>query len=367
MRGKLAYLCFQASKEGQASHAHVREILRGLEKLGWDVELFEPRYREGREYGAVRRLLMCLAVQVRLWTVLRQKRVLYVRNHFVGLPTSVLCRILGVPQVQEVNSPYEDFFVAWPMAKLLAVVVRWAIRTQLKLADVTIAVTEGLAEWVEDQTGSRRETHVVPNGANIDLFHGNASTTIDLPSSYAVFVGTLIEWQGIDVLLAAARHVDWPSGLSLVIVGDGPSVGLVKHAAAENSRVVMLGRQPYEQVPGILARSKMSLIPKSNAAIHGRTGLLPLKLFESMACSVPVIITDLPGMVDVVRTERCGLIVSPGDPGALASAVRELWSSTAERQSMGARGREAVVSRYSWQAQAEKTASIVERAIRGDP
>lgn len=53
LRRRMAYLCLQATREGQASYAHVHEIIKGLEHRGWEVQLFEPVYGQGKPPGIV--------------------------------------------------------------------------------------------------------------------------------------------------------------------------------------------------------------------------------------------------------------------------------------------------------------------------
>jgi glycosyltransferase involved in cell wall biosynthesis len=80
---------------------------------------------------------------------------------------------------------------------------------------------------------------------------------------------------------------------------------------------------------------------------------------ETLACGVPVIVTDFPFMVDLVRRNHCGLVIPPGDARALAEAVRYLYEHPRERVEMGRRGREAVVREHSWDIRAQATERIL--------
>ncbi len=58
MKHKLSYVCLQTTREGQASHAHVNEIIKGLQARNWDVALFEPEHeRTSNDKGIVSRLI----------------------------------------------------------------------------------------------------------------------------------------------------------------------------------------------------------------------------------------------------------------------------------------------------------------------
>ncbi len=362
MTRRLAYLCLQATTEGQASHAHVHEIIAGLREEGWEVDLYEPSYAGGAAPGAMGRLLEFRRVQKRLASRLREYDALYVRSHALALPASRAGRRAGIPVIQECNGPYEDLFLAWPAVRPLAWWLIRAMREQYHDADALITVTPQLAEWLEAEA-RRVDVAVVPNGANTDLFRPDATTDVSLPDRYAVFFGALAPWQGLGTCLDATRNASWPEGVSLVVAGDGALRTEVEAAAAERpEHVRYLGRLGYRDVPGVVCGALASLVPMHLPERDDR-GLSPLKLFESMACGVPVIASDLPGLSETVRQSGGGLTAAPGDPAALASAVATLASDPDRAAEMGARGRAFVVEHASWRARAQATSFIIVRAI----
>jgi glycosyltransferase involved in cell wall biosynthesis len=355
MAVSIHYLCLQATREGQASHAHVREIIKGLERRNWRVMLFEPSYNS-KPPGPFRRLLGFLETQ---WRLLRSPRpdILYIRAHFAAWPSALWAHLIGLPTLQEVNGPYEDLFVAWPWTQRMARLFIWLMRSQLRWASAVIAVTPQLAEWVRKEAKHDR-VFVVTNGANTDLFHPNAKANIELSYPYVVFFGALAPWQGIRTLLEAAKTKYWPSEVRLVIAGDGAERPHVEKAACYG-QVVYLGSVPYQELPGIVAHSLAGLSPQNALAGRSRTGLLPLKVFETLACGVPVIVTDWPGQANLVRENQCGLVVPPDDPKAIAEAVAYLYYHPKERIMMGKKGRRLVELEYSWDRCAQKISEIL--------
>lgn len=353
---KVHYLCLQATREGQASYSHVHEIIAGLGRRGAEVRLFEPHYSQDAPSALVR-LLAFITVQLRMMACARPD-VVYVRWHFATLPAALWFRLRGVPVVQEVNGHYEDLFSVWPWTRRFAVVFTALSRWQLRLADAVIVVTEQLVDWSRRQ-GVRARVSVIPNGANTRLFAPGAATTLALPESFVVFFGALSPWQGVGTLLAAKALPEWPPEVALVLAGDGVDRVKVEQAAARDAGIVYLGRLPQRELPGVVGRSLAGLIPKSNAAGHEETGLMPLKLFEMMACGVPVIVTDFPGMADVVREAGCGLVVAPDDAAQLAAAVRDCAAHPAEAAAMGRRGQQEAEAGHSWDARASQTYDLL--------
>lgn len=357
---RLNYLCLQATREGQASHAHVHEIVRGLCRRGWNVDLFEPCYGVSMNPSPLERLWEFIKVQLRL-CLGSKPDVLYIRWHFAAWPTAAWARLSRIPIVQEVNGPYDDLFIAWPSTRQFSWFFEWLLRAQLSWADSVITVTPLLANWVSEESGNPTVS-VIANGVNVELFRPGAPLMLPVPDSFVVFFGALAPWQGIDTLLQAVEEPEWPRDVRLVILGDGVERPNVE-AAVGKGNVLYLGTVPYAYVPGIVGRSIAGVSPQSSADGRSDTGLYPLKVFETLGCGVPGIVTDFPGQADLIREGRCGLIIPPEDPQALAQAVAYLYNHPEERNAMGKRGRAIVVSEHSWDDRADRTERVLERVL----
>lgn len=357
----IAYLCLQVTKEGQASHAHVHEIIGGLRELGHVVTLYEPRHL--KRYGPLVRAREFLRTQKRMRREAREVDVIYCRAHFATLITSWWARRRKIPMVLEVNGPYEDLFIAWPRTRYVRPLFEWLMGTQYRHADGLVTVTSGLQTWLAGETG-RDDVAVIPNAANDRLFRPGRPVPEGLPDRYVAFVGALAPWQGLVHVLEAATLPEWPDDVTLLIAGDGMQHELAEEAARTNPRVLFLGKRPYGDIPGILCGSIASLVPKVELGGRSITGLSPLKLYEAMACAIPVVATDFPGQAEVLRDERCGIVIPAEDATAIAQAVRTLAEDPAEGRAMGERGRAAVEREHSWARRAEQTALILERVAR---
>jgi glycosyltransferase involved in cell wall biosynthesis len=334
---------------------HIQEILAGLRRIGWEADLVAPAYSRGWTRPSLpARLAQYFWMQVRLAFWIRRYGILYVRAHYMALPICLIAKLAGVPTVHEINGPYEDVFVAYPGALRLRSLLVFAQRLQYRLADGLIAVTAGLQAWAMRQAG-RNDCVLIPNGANVELFRPGVPAGRSLPARYAIFVGGLAPWHGIATLLAAARAPDWPTDVSLVVVGDGPEAPRVREAAAQNPRIVMLGRLAYRDVPGLIAGAVAGIVPISDPGGRSRTGLAPIKLFETLACGIPAIVSDLPEQAELVRRNRCGLVFATDDEAALALAVAKIATDPDTAGQMGQRGRELVAREHSWECRARAT------------
>ncbi len=359
---RISYLCLQATREGQASYAHVNEIVGGLKRRGCSVTVFEPDYSRGRLPGPLGRALQFWQVQRRLRVAARDADIVYIRAHFAAYPTAMWARRRGIPVIQEVNGPYEDLFIAWPQTARFKKLFVYLMRRQYAVANQLIAVTDGLGTWLAADTGAKN-AWIIPNGANIDVFRSGLPVPDGLPSRYVVFFGALARWQGIDTILEATNDSAWPNDVSLVIIGDGAARAAAEAAAARDPRVVYLGAKLYRELPAYVANAIAGLVVSQDRV---GTGLSPLKSYETLACGVPSIVSDTPGLRDLVAQEACGIVVPVADSLALAAAVAHLAAHPKAAAEMGRRGREAVAARHSWDARAADTLRVIESVLAQD-
>jgi glycosyltransferase involved in cell wall biosynthesis len=135
-------------------------------------------------------------------------------------------------------------------------------------------------------------------------------------------------------MIAAAESDAWPSGVHLVIIGDGQLAWMAQQAAARNSHIHALASVPQTLLVGYIAGALVGLVPINSVGERGRFGLSPLKLYEMLACGLPVIVSEFPGQADFVRSLDAGLVVPPDDPQALAGAVSQLHREPPSREKM---------------------------------
>lgn len=359
MKGRIVYLSMAANREGNAYYAHVNEIIKGLRRRDWQVELFSPNYQQGDSLpNSIGRMFKFLETQLNLWINSSDVDALYIRHHFATFPTVLWAKLKKIPVIQEINGPYEEIFITWPWTSKFKQLFTWLLRSQIAWADASITVTSPLKNLLIKDAGLK-PVYIIPNGANTDVFIPQAKSNIELPKPYVVFFGAFAHWQGIDTMLDAVEQPDWPENLNLVFVGDGIERFKIEKSAANNPKVIYLGKKSYQEVAGIVAGSVVGLSTQNNRNNRSTTGLSPLKVYETLACGVPIVVSDFPGQADLVRQHKCGLVVPPEDPVALAQAVAFLYNQPSERQEMGDRGHEIIKQEHSWDKRAAATEEVL--------
>lgn len=356
---RLLYVCFEKLAPNTAAATHVREICHGLQAEGVSVTLVAEEL--GSRSAFLRRSRRYSRVLARgLGAVLRHE-IVFFRTHFAALPLAVLARLLGRATIHEVNGVYQDAFVTHPRFAVLRSTLCWMQRTQYRHASALVAVTPDLVAWARSEAGHDR-VFLVTNAANTRLFHRDGAK-IERPRRYVLFFGGLVRWHGVDVMLDAARSAAWPADIDLVIAGPVIDDSLRPALKTLPANVIYLGAQAQTDLPALIRGAVAALVPISDPAQRSRHGVMPLKLFEALACGTPVIVSDLPGQAEFVQTTRAGLVVRVGDADGLARAVATLAADPERAAALGRAGAEAVAAEHSWGARAKDLAAIIRTTL----
>lgn len=345
VRLKIVYVTLQGLEEGQGAATHVRATVTGLNRTD-DVTLCAPRATEAP--SAHRRLLRMARVQ---WVALQESRrsdVVYMRHHPLLLVLAMLLRISGTPAVQELNGPIEDYGTIYPVLRPLLGILRHMTVRSLLAADAVVVVSDRLKQYLIDLGVPPDHIEVVHNGADLNRFQPSP----DEPGSYAVFLGALTPWQGLQTLTGATRHPAWPKGVPLVVVGVGPTEGVLD--AGDPQVIQRRGVVSHAHVADLLSGALVSLSPKTAAA----TWSSPLKLYESVACGVPVIATEIGEQADFIRQWGCGLVVAENDPQALATAVATVADNADLREELAVAAK-AARDHVSWDQRVKQLRSLL--------
>jgi glycosyltransferase involved in cell wall biosynthesis len=172
-----------------------------------------------------------------------------------------------------------------------------------------------------------------------------------------VLAGSLSQARGIWVLLdmmAILKDHD----VELLLVGrfDSPETRReFERRIGErglSDAICCAGQVPHPQVKSYLLQSGIGLVTFLAIPQYQRT--FATKLFEYMACGLPVVASDVAPSRKIVTAAGCGVLVEADDPQAYADAVLYLLENPGEAQRMGRNGRRAFLEKYNWEAEEGK-------------
>lgn len=234
------------------------------------------------------------------------------------------------------------------------------LRRVLRRASRIVVSSPNLAEHAAELKDFRDKCIVIPFGIDVERLRRTsgadrhaAGIAQRYPGPRFLFVGRLVPYKGVDVLLEAMRDVN---GTAL-IVGDGPlraSLEARANALRIQSRVHFLGRLPDDEVVAHLHGCDALVLPSTTRA--ETFGVVQL---EAMACGKPVVSTNLPtGVPWVNRHDETGLVVEPGDASALATALRQLGDDAALRARLGEHARARVMEQFTAERMAADSSAL---------
>jgi glycosyltransferase involved in cell wall biosynthesis len=289
---------------------------------------------------------------------------LYERYALFGLAGVRAARKSGVPHFLEVNAPLvEEAASHRGLREVLE--AKSAEREVLTETDRVFAISWELARMLEVDPA---RVEVLPNAVNPERVRprGRRDETrrnLGLERDFVVgFVGSLKPWHGVEVLLEAFRRLARRVPRArLLLVGDGPEREKIEHQVSEAGmagRVVLTGSVEQEKVLGYLEAMDVCTAPYPTAE---NFYFSPLKVFEYLAMGRPVVASRVGQIIELIGHEETGLLVEPGDPGALAESLLRIARRPEAALRMGRAARRWVVEHRTWERNVNQVVNAYER------
>lgn len=280
------------------------------------------------------------------------------RSSLVASPAAFLC---GIPAIVETPHVREGWRRGWLKGS-------FAVDRFLgRFVTHYIAVSEANARYlVEEKRIPAKKVTVIRNGIDLTRFDPARLRPQELRKTRGfgeddlviVVMARLEPQKGHHILLEALTHVvpEFPR-LRVVFVGDGTLRAELEQKSRSlglERSVDFVGRQADPE--NWLAMADIAVLP---SLYEG----LPIAAIESLAMGTPMIATAVDGTPEVVVHGKTGLTVPPGDPGALAVAIRCLLRNRELRRELGAAGRQWAVLHFDKEQQVSKTQELYLKAL----
>jgi len=281
-----------------------------------------------------------------------------------------LAQALRVPLVVEVNALLAEEARRFRSLQLCDLASEMEQRV-LRSADAIMPVSAPLAQRIVETGIDRDKVHVVSNGVALEPFDMappretcRRRLGFDQSAFIVGFVGSLKVWHGVDLLLAAFQRLCRnDASARLLIVGTGPTVELLRHAARSlgiAESVTFTGAVSHDRVPELLRAMDVAVAP-----FRRMEGFYfsPIKLFEYMASGTCVIASRLGQISQVIEDGSSGLLCEPDDISDLHAKLQRVRQSVDLRERLANRALRIVRQHHTWRHAAERTCEITQRAI----
>lgn len=223
-------------------------------------------------------------------------------------------------------------------------------RRAFRSADLVVADTETHAEFLADLAGLPRDRLAVCFvGAEERVFQPGWAPGEPFT---ALFVGKLIPLHGLETILEAARLAP---ELAVRVVGSGQLDSVL---ATRPPNVEWVRWVEYERLPEEINRASCSLGIFGTSDKAGR--VIPNKAFQALACGAPVVTADTPAARELLADGESALLVPPGDPQALADALRRLAAEPDTARRIAAAGHAVYRERASEEVLGQRWRALLE-------
>jgi sugar transferase (PEP-CTERM/EpsH1 system associated) len=234
-----------------------------------------------------------------------------------------------------------------------------------------VTVSRDLRGWLEREIAvpATRITQIC-NGVDTSLFRPPAAGREALPAAGfagagTVVIGTVGRMTGIKSPLTLARafvelldsEPDARKRLRLVLVGDGPELASVRALLAD-AGAADLAWLPgaRDDVPQLMRAMDLFVLSSLNEGISNT-------ILEAMASGLPIVATNVGGNAELVRDGGTGILVPPGDPAALAAALRRYLRDPALREAHALAARERALADFSMEAMVRGYLDVYDRLL----
>jgi glycosyltransferase involved in cell wall biosynthesis len=306
--------------------------------------------------------------------------ILHVHSGYRGgelvLAALALRKRFGIPVVYEVRGLFEAVWSSDPRFCESAELYHRRLDLETRLlgeVDGACVISEALLEDMVARGIDRSKLTLIPNGidpAALDRAGRDPAlrSRLGLDGRLVVgYLGNLDHWrEGIDVLLRAVAELrrQGREDVAVLVVGDGtrrPELEGLAQKLGLGDRAVFTGRVPHDQVAQ--SYSQMDLFVNPRRDERAARLITPLKPYEAMALGLPVLVSDLPALREIVDPPARGAVAPAGDVGALASAIARLLDDPAERARVGEAGRDWVRRERTWTANGPRYRAAYERIL----
>lgn len=260
-------------------------------------------------------------------------------------------KILDIPVVFEAH---EIFHLGTSNKNKREVIKGLEYRVYRK-ADTIVSISQSLKEYL---------IHMgIPQGSIYVIHDAVKREWLDIKKKhrglYICYTGSLYPWKGVDTLISAMKHLP---DEKLMIVGKGSRLKELRSLAISEGvarRVDFVGAVSHTSIPEYLAQAKVVVLP--NISDGPSLFSSPLKLFEYMACDIPIVASDIPVFREVLIDNKNALLFEPGNPSALADTIRRITNNPELALRLAGKARKDAEN-YTYEERARRIGEVI---IRG--
>lgn len=281
-------------------------------------------------------------------------------NYEAALPALLAAKKLGVKFIYEVRGLWEYTAASrhpgWEETERFGLDVLLESLV-VKNADAVATLTKALAMELLQRGGQERNISIVPNAIDCTEFrYRERNESIAKRHNFFAedfiigYAGSIVNYEGLDDLILAffKLYVEYPK-VKLLIIGDGKSLNSLREMAkglGVEDRVIFTGRVTPDEVPEYLSLVNLIALPRKDYKVCQLVS--PLKPFEAMAMGIPVLVSNVKALDEIVQGGELGLIYKVGDIESLANCLRDIFNNKYDLKAISIEAQRYVVNNHNW-------------------
>jgi glycosyltransferase involved in cell wall biosynthesis len=385
------YTAFDLVPSPKGAGTHIMHFLRGLVKAGYAVQLMTPGdgqlpaidTYEGAEMIRVppppdRNFLAHAlhfndAVMAHAADTPRYDVVHY-RSIWSGLALAQNRTRFGYKTLFEVNGlPSIELKYHYPALRGsdLLLKIREQELATLALSDAVICPSDVTRAFLISLGVPRERITVIPNGISPHDFAATPlpDRTDRVPT--ILYLGTMADWQGLDLLVEAIGKVNAQQPAQLRIVGRGRHwqrkqlTKRIRKLGLE-SAVILDATVPHHAVPNVIAQADVCVAPLALNDRNVTQGCCPIKVIEYMACARPIVAANLPVVRELVREDIDALLFAPDDADDLARQIVRVLNDRELAEKLATNAAARARSKLTWHEAQKKLLKVYDRLLKHD-
>jgi glycosyltransferase involved in cell wall biosynthesis len=257
--------------------------------------------------------------------------------------------IYNTPDLQ-VEIAGERGWIGRSLVRAAALIETYLMKQAYSVATVTHAFIE---HFINTRGVPRDRMSFLPNGVDLEQLRplpydeDYAKRMGVVGKKVLTYAGTHADYQGLDVILDAAKPLKHRSDIVFLMVGKGPErQRLIDRAKSEGITNVLFKDSPFEEGSLLMSISYGFLVVLRDIPAAKKMRLS--KTFPPLACGVPVIYAGVGESADIIQKHNCGIVSLPENAASLAAAVLELVDAPERRHAFSKAGLKLVEREFSW-------------------
>jgi len=295
--------------------------------------------------------------------------ILYIRTHGAyGFEKFTILKFLkpfSLPVVWEVNAPMEELLTNGKSKREVEYYKRKR-RFQAKFVNAAICISKEMKDYACNEL-EIRNAEVVPNGSDKDLFSPlkkDAGIYSDYGDCFKlIWTGSAqYSWQGIELILEVARRIAEIDRKVIILLITKRRYLERRISPTEN--IIVLDEKDYFEVPTYIASADVGFCLYDNYSWFGKFYGSSLKLFDYMACGLPVIASGLGQIREVIRHGKNGILVD-NSVDEIIKQIFFLKNNPEIARRIGQEARQDVERYYNWERVGEETEKVLKSVLYG--